>query len=101
MISLSQIDLQRHFVVGLVAAGLEQLDAAVLLQLGDLGLLDGILDREVRSRFHGVDIATQVPEFADGKLIPTGENLARFVFERVASALTGTAKVVSVVVREE
>jgi 6-pyruvoyltetrahydropterin/6-carboxytetrahydropterin synthase len=67
----------------------------------DLGLLDRILDREVRSRFHGVDITTQVPEFGDGKLIPTGENLARFIFERVAASLTGTARVTGVIVRED
>lgn len=67
----------------------------------DLGLLDKILDREVRSRFHGADISAQVPEFADGKLIPTGENLARFIFDRVSTALTGTARLTSVIVRED
>jgi 6-pyruvoyltetrahydropterin/6-carboxytetrahydropterin synthase len=67
----------------------------------DLGSLDKILDREVRSRFHGVDITTQVPEFVDGRLIPTGENLARFIFERVAASLEGTAQVTSVIVRED
>jgi 6-pyruvoyltetrahydropterin/6-carboxytetrahydropterin synthase len=67
----------------------------------DLGMLDRILDREVRTRFHGVDITTEVPEFADGKLIPTGESLARFIFERVAASLTGTASVTSVIVRED
>ena len=67
----------------------------------DLGLLDGILAREVRSRFHGADITAQLPEFADGKLIPTGENLARFIFERVAGALSGSAALTSVIVRED
>lgn len=67
----------------------------------DLGALDGILDREVRSRFHGKDITTQVPEFADGKLIPTGENLARFIFARVSTDLKGPATVTSVIVRED
>ncbi len=67
----------------------------------DLGLLDRILDREVRSRFHGTDITVQLPEFGDGKLIPTGENLARFIFERVASALAGAATLASVIVRED
>ena len=66
----------------------------------DLGALDAILNREVRSRFHGADI-TQLPEFTDGKLTPTGENLARFIFERVSGSLTGTARVTSVVVRED
>ncbi|MEO7040057.1 MAG: 6-carboxytetrahydropterin synthase [Gemmatimonadaceae bacterium] len=67
----------------------------------DLGALDKLLDREVRSRFHGTDISAQVPEFADGKLVPTGENLARFIFERVAAEMTGTAGVTSVIVRED
>lgn len=67
----------------------------------DLGALDKLLDREVRSRFHGADITAQLPEFADGKLIPTGENLSRFIYERVAAGLTGTASVTSVIVRED
>jgi 6-pyruvoyltetrahydropterin/6-carboxytetrahydropterin synthase len=67
----------------------------------DLGQLDRVLDREVRVRFHGMDITTQVPEFADGKLIPTGENLARFIYHRVAGTLVSSAAVVSVVVRED
>lgn len=67
----------------------------------DLGLLDKILDREVRSRFHGANISAQLPEFADGKLIPTGENLARFIFERVSAALSGSAMLTSVLVRED
>ncbi len=67
----------------------------------DLGELDKVLDREVRTRFHGVDITTQVPEFADGKLIPTGENLARFIHFRVSASLTGSAAVTRVVVRED
>ena len=67
----------------------------------DLGVLDEVLNREVRSRFHGADITGQLPEFAEGKLIPTGENLARFIFDRVSRSLTGSAKVASVIVRED
>jgi 6-pyruvoyltetrahydropterin/6-carboxytetrahydropterin synthase len=69
--------------------------------LVDLGMLDRALDREVRSRFHGKSISAQVPEFADGKLIPTCENLARFIFERLAASITGSAKLASVIVRED
>jgi 6-pyruvoyltetrahydropterin/6-carboxytetrahydropterin synthase len=69
--------------------------------LADLGLLDKALDREVRSRFHGKSISVQVPEFADGKLIPTCENLARFIFERLAPSFAGPARLTSVVVRED
>jgi len=67
----------------------------------DLGLLDRALDREVRARFHGTSITVQVPEFADGRLIPTCENLARFIFERLAAALSGSATLTSVIVRED
>jgi 6-pyruvoyltetrahydropterin/6-carboxytetrahydropterin synthase len=67
----------------------------------DLGLLDRLLDREVRARFHGKSISVQVPEFADGKLIPTCENLARFIFERLAGSLAGPATLASVIVRED
>jgi 6-pyruvoyltetrahydropterin/6-carboxytetrahydropterin synthase len=67
----------------------------------DLGMLDRLLDREVRARFHGKSISVQVPEFADGKLIPTCENLARFIFERLAGSLAGSATLASVIVRED
>lgn len=53
----------------------------------DLGVLDRILAKEVRDRFDHRNINVDVPEFGDGKLIPSGENLARFIFERVASAI--------------
>jgi 6-pyruvoyltetrahydropterin/6-carboxytetrahydropterin synthase len=69
--------------------------------LVDLGMLDETLDREVRARFHGKSISLQVPEFADGKLIPTCENLARFIFERLSPSLTGSARLASVIVRED
>jgi 6-pyruvoyltetrahydropterin/6-carboxytetrahydropterin synthase len=55
--------------------------------LVDLGALDRILEAEVRDRFDHRNINVDVPEFADGKLVPTGENLARFVFDRVKEAL--------------
>ncbi|HEU4643198.1 MAG TPA: 6-carboxytetrahydropterin synthase [Gemmatimonadaceae bacterium] len=67
----------------------------------DLGALDGILAREVRARFDHRNINLDVPEFADGLLVPTGENLARFIFQRVQLALGGSATVTSVVVRED
>ncbi|HUF28861.1 MAG TPA: 6-carboxytetrahydropterin synthase [Gemmatimonadaceae bacterium] len=66
----------------------------------DLGLLDRTLDAEVRARFDHRNINLDVPEFADGRLVPTGENLARFIFERVQAALGERAKVTSVVVAE-
>ena len=67
----------------------------------DLAQLDGVLLREVRQRFDHRNINLDVPEFADGKRIPTGEELARFVYERVQSALTPTVRVVEVVIAED
>jgi 6-pyruvoyltetrahydropterin/6-carboxytetrahydropterin synthase len=67
----------------------------------DLGALDQILDREVRARFHGVDINARIPAFGDRRLIPTCENLARFIFEHVSAALVGAAMLSSVIVRED
>jgi 6-pyruvoyltetrahydropterin/6-carboxytetrahydropterin synthase len=70
----------------------------------DLGVLDRILDREVRGRFDHRNINQDVPEFADGKLVPTGENLARYIFVNVAEALAAAgsaAKVTQVTVAED
>lgn len=67
----------------------------------DLGVLDRILAIEVRERFDHRNINLDVPEFADGKLMPTGENLARFIFERVDQALPGTVRVIRVRVAED
>jgi len=67
----------------------------------DLGLLDRVLATEVRARFDHRNINLDVPEFADGKLIPTGEELARFIFNRVQTALGGAARVEEVIVAED
>jgi hypothetical protein len=34
-------------------------------------------------------------------MVPTGENLARFIFERVSAALSGNARVTEVTVAED
>ena len=67
----------------------------------DLGVLDRILATEVRDRFDHRNINLDVPEFADGKLVPTGENLARFIFERIEKALGSAATVIRVTVAED
>lgn len=67
----------------------------------DLGLLDGVLQREVRERLDHANINLDLPEFADGKLMPTGENLARFILERVQAGLGATARVTRVTVAED
>ena len=67
----------------------------------DLGLLDDILSRQVKQRFDHRNINLDVPEFADGKLVPTGENLARFIFERVQREIPKPARVLRVTVGED
>ncbi len=67
----------------------------------DLGLLDEVLEREVRARFDHANINLDVPEFADGGLMPTGEELARFIYQRVQTALGARARVTRVSVAED
>jgi 6-pyruvoyltetrahydropterin/6-carboxytetrahydropterin synthase len=67
----------------------------------DLGLLDRVLADRVRSRFDHVNINLDVPEFADGRLLPTGENLAIFIAHEVQAGLGASARVVRVTVAED
>jgi 6-pyruvoyltetrahydropterin/6-carboxytetrahydropterin synthase len=67
----------------------------------DLGDLDRALETEVVARFDHRNINLEVPEFADGGLIPTSENLARFILERLQHALGGGVRVRSVRIDED
>ena len=70
--------------------------------LVDLPLLDAVLQREVRDRFDHRNLSVDVPEFADGAAIPTGENLARHIAERVNAGLAHTsARVLRVQLAED
>ena len=69
--------------------------------LVDLATLDRILDQEIVRRFHGKRINEDVPEFRDGKITPTGENMARFIFDRVDAQLKDGARVTEVTVAED
>jgi 6-pyruvoyltetrahydropterin/6-carboxytetrahydropterin synthase len=68
----------------------------------DLGLLDTVLHEEVRERFDHRNINLDVPEFneTDG-LVPTGEELARFIAERVQARLPDPVRVTRVTVAED
>jgi len=65
----------------------------------DLGVLDDILTKQVKERFDHRNINLDVPEF--GKLVPTGENLARFIFERIDRELPKPARLMRVTVGED
>ena len=67
----------------------------------DLSVLDRVLTAEVRERFDHRNINLDVPEFADGELVPTGEELSRFIFDRVQRALGNSVRVVEVVLAED
>lgn len=67
----------------------------------DLPRLDAALQTEVRDRFDHVNINLDVAEFADGGLVPTGENLARFICERLQLSLGDAVRVTRVVVAED
>jgi 6-pyruvoyltetrahydropterin/6-carboxytetrahydropterin synthase len=70
----------------------------------DLAVLDRILDAEVKQRFDHRNINVDVAEFGEGKLVPTGENLARFIHHRVSARLDevgGGTRVTKVMVAED
>ncbi|HET6681851.1 MAG TPA: 6-carboxytetrahydropterin synthase [Gemmatimonadaceae bacterium] len=67
----------------------------------DLGRLDRVLDEQVRQRFDFRNLNVDVPEFASGGLVPTGENLAHIIFERVQGALGSAVQVSAVTVAED
>ncbi len=68
----------------------------------DLGFLDAVLKREVLSRFDHRNINLDVAEFGEGRLIPTGENISRFIAQAVQAALSHTtARVIRVQLAED
>jgi 6-pyruvoyltetrahydropterin/6-carboxytetrahydropterin synthase len=69
--------------------------------VANLGSLDDILARVVREPLDHRNLNTDVPEFAEGKEIPSGENLARWIADRVQQALAAPVVVTRVVVRED
>jgi 6-pyruvoyltetrahydropterin/6-carboxytetrahydropterin synthase len=69
--------------------------------VADLGAIDRVLQREVRERLDHANLNLDVSEFADGALMPTGENLARFIAERVQAGLGTAARVTRVTVAED
>lgn len=62
----------------------------------NLVALDAALDREVMARFDHRNINLDVPEFAEGLLVPSCENLAAFIAAHVQHALGDAAQVTRV-----
>lgn len=69
--------------------------------IADLGRLDAVLKREVHQRFDHRNINLDVPEFGEGKLIPTGEKPSRFIFDQVQKALGSEVRVEEVRLAED
>lgn len=67
----------------------------------DLGLLDRLLHEEVVQRFDHRYINLEVPEFAFGRTVPTGEMLCMDIWNRVAPRLPAGSRLVAVRVQEE
>jgi 6-pyruvoyltetrahydropterin/6-carboxytetrahydropterin synthase len=67
----------------------------------DLGRLDRVLATEVVERFDHRNINLDVPDFAEGQMVPTGENLARYICARVQAALGARPRVTEVRVSED
>lgn len=53
----------------------------------NLEQLDAVLGREIRERFNGRHINADIPEFAAGKRLATGEALSVYLWERLSGAL--------------
>jgi 6-pyruvoyltetrahydropterin/6-carboxytetrahydropterin synthase len=53
----------------------------------DLAALDRILRDEVVNRFDGKHLNLDVPEFAEGRTLPTCEAIAALVYPRIAAQL--------------
>lgn len=67
----------------------------------DLRVLDGALRAEVIDRYDHRNLNVDIPEFADGRWIPTGENLAWLVARDVQRAIGSAAVVTQVTVAED
>jgi 6-pyruvoyl-tetrahydropterin synthase len=67
----------------------------------NLGVLDRILAEEVVARFDRRDLTRDVPEFAPGLALPTGEELCLDIWRRVAARLPAHCSLTVVRVQED
>jgi 6-pyruvoyltetrahydropterin/6-carboxytetrahydropterin synthase len=59
--------------------------------VADLGLLDRLLAQEVVERLDHANLNLDIEEFAEGRRIPSSEELARWIADRVNAGLAATA----------
>ncbi len=67
----------------------------------DLGALDTVLSEEIVQRFDRRHMNRDVPEYAYGKIVPTGEMLCLDVWRRVAARLPAGCALTLVRVQED
>jgi 6-pyruvoyltetrahydropterin/6-carboxytetrahydropterin synthase len=67
----------------------------------DLGLLDRVLSEEIVQRFDHRHLNLDLPEYAYGRTVPTGEMLCLDVWQRVAARLPPGCALTVVRVQEE
>lgn len=65
----------------------------------NLGALDALLGEEIVARFDGRHL-NDLPDFADGTRLPTGEALAVYIWERLAGRLPAGVRLHAVRVQE-
>jgi 6-pyruvoyltetrahydropterin/6-carboxytetrahydropterin synthase len=62
----------------------------------DLASLDRALTERVHARLDHRNLVLDVPEFAEGRAIPTSENVAWWIAREVQAGLSGSARVLRV-----
>jgi 6-pyruvoyltetrahydropterin/6-carboxytetrahydropterin synthase len=67
----------------------------------DLAALDGVVAAEVVERLDHRHLNEAVPEFGDGREIPSSENLVRWIRRRLEGRLPGGVELVGVRVEED
>lgn len=67
----------------------------------DLGFVDGVLRREVVTALDHQHLNHAVPHFAEGRAIPTTENLAAWIWERLEPHFRGEVRLVGLRLRED
>ena len=67
----------------------------------DLALLDRVLDEVVVQRFDHRHLNLDVPEFAYGRTVPTGEMLCLDIWQRIATRLPDGCELTLVRVQED
>jgi 6-pyruvoyltetrahydropterin/6-carboxytetrahydropterin synthase len=70
--------------------------------VANLGVIDRVLAQEVLDKLDHANLNLDIAEFAEGKLIPSSEEIAKWIAERVNVALASSgSRVIKVVVAEE